>query len=57
MASFPSLKKNFLQMAYLFVKRPHRKKGLAFRLLEESKSLGADAGFPVIRCDATSSHT
>lgn len=44
-------------MAYLFVKRPHRKKGLAFRLIEESKSLGADAGFPVIRCDATSLHT
>ncbi|KAH1005823.1 hypothetical protein HUJ04_006737 [Dendroctonus ponderosae] len=45
------------EMSYLFVKRPHRKKGLAYRLLEESKSLGADAGFPVIRCDATNVHT
>ncbi|CAG9766751.1 unnamed protein product [Ceutorhynchus assimilis] len=45
------------EMAYLFVKRQHRKKGLAFRLMQESKTLGADSGFPVLRCDATSVHT
>ncbi|XP_050293942.1 uncharacterized protein LOC126734382 isoform X2 [Anthonomus grandis grandis] len=49
--------KKIYEMAYLFVNRSHRKKGLAFRLLEESKSLGADAGFPVIRCDATNVNT
>ncbi|KAL1490528.1 hypothetical protein ABEB36_013206 [Hypothenemus hampei] len=45
------------EMAYLFVKRPHRRKGLAYKLLNESKILGTDAGFKVIRCDATNIHT
>ncbi|XP_066260607.1 arylalkylamine N-acetyltransferase 1-like [Euwallacea similis] len=45
------------EMAYVFVKRPYRKKGLAYRLLDHSKALGMDAGFPVVRCDATSVHT
>ncbi|XP_030752554.1 dopamine N-acetyltransferase-like [Sitophilus oryzae] len=45
------------EMSYAFVKRSHRKKGLAYKLLSESKSLGADAGFPVVRCDATNIYT
>lgn len=44
-------------ISYLFVKKAHQKKGLAQRLVECSRSLGADAGFPVIRLDATSNHT
>ncbi|KAF7280349.1 hypothetical protein GWI33_006125 [Rhynchophorus ferrugineus] len=45
------------EMGYVFVNRTHRKKGLALKLMEESKSLGADAGFAVVRCDATSIYT
>ncbi|XP_066157877.1 arylalkylamine N-acetyltransferase 1-like [Euwallacea fornicatus] len=45
------------EMAYVFVKRPYRKRGLAYRLLDKSKALGVDASFPVVRCDATNMYT
>lgn len=46
--------KKIFEMAYLFVSPDHRRKGLSYRLLEESKNLGREKGFQVIRCDATS---
>ncbi|XP_060526828.1 uncharacterized protein LOC132702296 [Cylas formicarius] len=45
------------EMANVFVKRAHRRNGLAHRLMKRSKALGADCGFGVLRCDATSEHT
>lgn len=41
------------EMAYVFVKPEHRKQGISFRLMEESKKLATDKGFQIIRCDAT----
>lgn len=38
----------------IFTVREHRRKGIAKRLLQESRSLAADCGFRVVRLDATS---
>lgn len=45
--------KKVFEMAYLFISPDHRRKGLSYRLLEESMNLGREKGFQVIRCDAT----
>ncbi|CAH1996457.1 unnamed protein product [Acanthoscelides obtectus] len=45
------------EMAYLFVKKEHRRRGIALRLLQDSRNLAADCGFNVVRCDATSAYT
>ncbi|KAJ8951989.1 hypothetical protein NQ318_010735 [Aromia moschata] len=44
-------------MSYLFVKKNHRRRGIGQRLLQDSKSLAADCGYKVVRCDATSEFT
>lgn len=41
------------EMAYLFVKPEHRRKGIPLRLMEHSQTVARNKCFHVMRCDAT----
>lgn len=41
------------EIGYLFIAPEHRRKGLSYRLMEESKNLAREKDFQIIRCDAT----
>ncbi|KAJ8932858.1 hypothetical protein NQ314_014386 [Rhamnusium bicolor] len=50
-----------LQLFYAYIQRLpdiwNRKKGIALRLLHDSREIAADCGYKVVRCDATSEYT
>lgn len=45
------------EMSNLFVKKEHRRRGIALRLMQQSRALAADCGFKIVRCDASNSFT
>lgn len=45
--------KKVFEMAYLFVKPEHRRKGIPLRLMEHSQTIARNKCFRVMRCDAT----
>lgn len=47
----------YFQISQVFVSPDERGQGLAYRLMKKSQILGADAGFGLIRVDATNVFT
>lgn len=45
------------EMAYIFVKHEHRRRGVCTKLVQESIKLGRDCGYPIVKYDATNYRT